>query len=29
MQRRENIDELLEKSDFVSLHCPSTKETKD
>ena len=23
-----NIDELLEKSDFVSLHCPSTKETK-
>ncbi len=23
-----NIDELLEKSDFVSLHCPSTKETQ-
>ena len=22
------IDELLSKSDFVSLHCPSTKETQ-
>ena len=27
-ERCENIDDLFSNSDFVSLHCPSTKETK-
>ena len=27
-ERCKNIDDLFSKSDFVSLHCPSTKETK-